>query len=946
MGNAQFLVRLRERSISRLSTVAKRWGGLGFAALVVSVALVARTGDLRFRVAGTAVLLFLPIGIRWWLREAKDRLQSRGELLRTWFRTYAEADTERAIRALELDEHVAEGTSRELASLFAKQAVHALPLAQAENERSEEEARTKRLWKIALGAFLLVTLFNLFSVLEGIDLLFARRGEAPFALDYVDEVRLVARPPAYLKRKEAPLEPSAMLRVEKGTQILFEIVPSRAHRTLVLFDGKNRLPLVDDGNGHLAARWPVVDSCTLRVVALFGTESIPSSAVWEVESIPDAVPHVAVEGAPKTFELGETKETETLLSFEAQDDHGLREIVASFRSGEREERVSLGPLDGEPKTHRSAYRLVFQHPFVKRAFAPVEVRIEAKDNDNVFGPNWGKSEPVMLLPPVVGGSEVRRKRALEKLRSVLVLALAEELETPGVPTRESLELPAREELERALAELDALPSAATLRPRLRMLIERAVSPLTSVKGVPTSAGSGQKKASGTEPKNLTERLEKATLVVDATLRGLLTKDAKTVTRRLSDIADLLVLKVVDESVQKKDATLRVDEVMDVLKKGGESLVALGPLGRDIGEIVVAYLPRITRTRKTDSNQALLAAIDLATRLKYVESSFGAEGSGRGSGSESTGSGEESEEEGSSQGQGDGETDEVDQAFRESARDLEELIRDHQETMSELERAKEPNVDRNAFKKLAEEHIKNIRRIVEPLPTHSEGADSWTNKGSQAKELGEAMAGSLENGDPSHALEQGKEAIRTLEEAKGMKGFGRPPPREDLERKKKELAEENKWLEGELKRLQREGAEKNRSKFDEIGAKEEKLAERTKKASSQKGVQEEVAKPLEQAERKMREAGAEMRALSPENASRAQKEAQTLLEQAKQKMQDQGEDGQGGQDDGKVGGEKVEIKKDDGKDREAFRKRVLEGMAKGSLTQKEEALKRYTEGLLR
>src|SRR5262249_43530573 len=117
----------------------------------------------------------------------------------------------------------------------------------------------------------------------------------------------------------------------------------------------------------------------------------------------------------------------------ASDDHGLREVHLVLRSASQEERRVLARLDGEKKNDRGGHVLRATDPFIKKSHSPVEVRVEAKDNDPITGPKWGASAAITVVPPEVGEPEARRVDGLRRLRDALVDALATRLEDP-LPT--------------------------------------------------------------------------------------------------------------------------------------------------------------------------------------------------------------------------------------------------------------------------------------------------------------------------------------------------------------------------------------------------------------------------------------------------------------------------------------------------------------------------------
>src|SRR4029078_10897866 len=97
-----------------------------------------------------------------------------------------------------------------------------------------------------------------------------------------------------------------------------------------------------------------------------------------------------------------------------------REVHLVLRSGPREERRVLAKLDGETKSDRGGYVLPAADAFVKKSNAPIEIVVEAKDNDPITGPKWGASAAITLVPPHVGEPEARRIGALKRLRASLV----------------------------------------------------------------------------------------------------------------------------------------------------------------------------------------------------------------------------------------------------------------------------------------------------------------------------------------------------------------------------------------------------------------------------------------------------------------------------------------------------------------------------------------------
>ena len=313
-----------------------------------------------------------------------------------------------------------------------------------------------------------------------------------------------------------------------------------------------------------------------------------------------------------------------------------------LRCGAREERRVLARLDGETKTDAGGQILKLRDPFLRKSHAPVEVTVEAKDNDPLNGPKWGASAAITIVPPDVGEPEARRLEALRKVRDAMVDSLAWRLgrDVPAVAGERKAFLAdekSRTEddeklLDRTLSDTYAgVRVPARTRALLlsqRMTTRKAIDAELRTPGPDTRAG-------------VVKATERMVLVVDAIVRGLGVRDSRDSAKQLADVADDLAAGADGMQTAGDDArarsTVRMDVATLVLAAGGRVMTRLGALGRDLGEIVEADLPRVGRARDAkDFAHAELAARDLAARLRQPDPSFGSSGSGSRAGGESGG----------------------------------------------------------------------------------------------------------------------------------------------------------------------------------------------------------------------------------------------------------------------------------------------------------------------
>ena len=941
-------------------------------ALVFAVALlVARGGTVRARAGGAGAMLACA-GLLAVAAYRERRVWSSPH--RTIDRVAGGVDPDRAARAQRalglLDPPPAsqpllhDGTSPELAQLHVRRALAALPL-----EAIEQGAQRLGL-RFATGALVLavavlgLAVFAPWSVLEGLDVLLARHRLAPVPMTWLDEPELHTRPPDYLHAGEREGHPFGEIELPRGTLLTYSGVALHPGRNLALTDGASEVPFVDDGKGHMVARWPLEGSVELRVVALFGDVRIEEGELTRVRSIADEKPIVTLEGAPRTIELArEADVAEIPVRYEATDDHGLREVHLVLRAGGREERRVLARLDGETRDDKGGHVLRPTDPFIKKTHVPVEVTVEAKDNDPITGPKWGASAPITIVPPDVGEPQSLRLEGVRKLRDRFVDSLAWRMEHP-IPKvlgeRKAMLADEGKTVDDDAELLDATVSEAyagvRVPGRLQALLRGQMRKVREAMTQEARVASPQTHGA------LVKASERIVLVTDAIVRGLGDRDARASAKQLADVADDVVMGEVLEarSDEHERGKAKVDAGLGVLQGGWASMKKLGELGRDIGEIVQADDARIVRARTAaDYAHAELAARDLVARLREPDPSFGEQGGPQRGGGESGGGR-------GTPGAADEEGDDVARAFDEAAQDLDQLSQDHAGQMAKVQNdlsGAESSEDAKALSDESKKHAEKVRDSVRELPTTGGASESWSGKAAAAREQAEQMARALEEGSPADAVSSGKSALQTLDEAKRASerepwrrwNDQETPVEKRIAEARRKLEPEIAWAEQKLGELRKKAAERARGDLSEDAVKEHEMAERARQLG-EKGREQmpgSALDALEEAEKSMQKAADQLRAGDPDRAMGDQQEAQRQLEMARQAMgneKDEGSDpgeAQTGDDNGGLSREKTDIPNADAhKGPEDFRRRVTQGLSQPASGRLKDAVRRYAEGLLR
>ena len=950
--------RLRALWQDETSPAARR--GVWAAAVVgvIAAALVGRIGTDWSRAAAAAIVIvaLVPAIARWMLlrrRKHDPRAVMRATVLRT------QPDLARAaLRALALREKTEANPDR--GSLELAQYHFHKVLGRASLDRVVYRA-SRHAWLVTAAAFaggalaLGTVALDPFRVLEGLDVLAARDGVAPVPMRWVEVARFVVEPPAYLQMAKSPIRPYHPTALHVGTTITVHAAPIHDGRELVLTDGALEVPFRDDGEGALVARWTLVEDTELRIAARFGDVLLPEPLELRVDSIADHAPYVLLEGAPATKRL--LDHPRIPIHWEARDDHGLREVSLVLRAGDLEVRRELSRKQGGGAVDKGGIELRADDPFLDESYLPVEVTVQALDNDPVTGPKWGKSAPMILLPPQIGEREAMRYAALARGRDALTDLLAERLERRGHNDRAQIERerPMQADALKALAELlEGEWGGLRFRGRLAALargqMELLEKDFTAWTQSPTKATREQ----------LVGRTEDVLLALDSALGALGFRDTRASSLELAEVATdaATAIEQSRDPASSDSALLRFDADLGVLERSAPHLMAMGGLGRDIGEIVENGLRRIRRAYDAgDRYHARLAAEDLAARLRQPDPSFGSAGGGGGRGQ---GGGQGGVESGHGHGQASqGEPSRAAQDAADVERALEQLRQEHAEEMSEVEKALQEAMSpemQQALDEALRDAAKEVREAVQELPRDAAQPDSARAEAARGRSEAEAAAAALEKGELGQAMQRGQQAIEALRQAerKASRASSGSPKQQMAEaagnaaRKLQDILQRAEQARGQAQGKASEGA---RARLERSAIRERQLAERARQIRRQSESGEaplpgEQLQHLEEAARAMEDAARQLDGAKGERAQERQRQAQRLLEMAQPEREqasaddDQHGDGNELARDADVPGENRDERAD------AFRKRVTEGLGKDAPPHLRDAIKRYAEGLLR
>ncbi len=943
----------------------------------LACALLARRGTSWTRAGAAAgVLVILVIFVVGWWRDRRtvaDPLRLVQQVIRRTDRAMGE----QALRLVRLMQRLtgevetapasggASSAGVTLATFQLDKLIEKASIEQVRNA-ARQRAKTYR-WVGALCALvaLVVCVERMREIVEGMDVLAARHGRAPWPLYWTEQLRVQATPPAYLRQPGRRLFSGATSMLPIGTQLTLRARPLYADRRLLVTDGAQETPFVSDGEGGLVAHFEVTQDQVLSVAARFGDVLIVEPEALNIVALADEAPVVQLDGAPSTQQLRELSRLE--LRWWAQDDHGLRQVDLVLRSGNREERRTLGTYDDESARQRGGHVLMPSDRFLRALYLPAEISIEARDNDPVGGSKWGKSAAITIVPTAVGELEALRYLALIQARDRFVDAAAIGAEQAPAPASK----PANRAEQAAQKAADKAAAADRLR-RFDQALESAAGGFEqalgeSYGGLRVAPGFrnfalGRLRLLRTLKGTLVQRsrsVEDLVLALDGVLASLSNRDAQRVAKILGNVAEEAMVGAQQAQAGESPApgVERLDKAIYALHAGAQQLLSLGVLGNDLGSVALADLGRVSRARQaSDFYHAELAARHLAERLHRPVPSFGAQGSGGGGGVEA-GQGEGSSEPQPGQG-GQGQ-----RHFDDLADQIAELARQHAGAVDQVDQTlagAQQAENSAALREEAERRAKEIRDAVTDLPEPGSSPGTAEAAGSLARESGRGMAQELEGLKLEQAAESARRALSALSDARA-KSEGHGYFQGQLERARAVIEEHQRWLQEQLEAQRQQARERTRNLLqgptqleNELANKAQELSRRGDDANS--AMPGDVTERLRQAEQLMQQAARELSRGEGQAGLSLQRDAQRLLESADQgktsdpeQSQDDKQSQEPGDEDGngRAGGFSGDVPKAEQQNRaEEFRKRVLRSLGDSSEGHLAPAVKRYAEGLLR
>ena len=262
---------------------------------------------------------------------------------------------------------------------------------------------------------------------------------APLARGFIEQTRVRLVYPSYLGRPNSTLIDPTLIEVPHGTTILLTVRPRIAVSAGELRIGELRLQLRVASDGRLQGEFVADKDAALHFRLKRGVEWLSDGLERHVRVVRDQAPRPRIE-SPENSSLVELEEP-IPIEFVAEDDTGVAsvELVVRLPSG----RLLRRPLWSEQGTHPARRRVRGQDTLrladmgANPGDTPL-LWLEARDGDEVTGPNVGRSETVALE---VASAISRRTQHLERLQRIvsqMLDTLADRLENPVAGSPQTL----------------------------------------------------------------------------------------------------------------------------------------------------------------------------------------------------------------------------------------------------------------------------------------------------------------------------------------------------------------------------------------------------------------------------------------------------------------------------------------------------------------------------
>jgi len=257
-----------------------------------------------------------------------------------------------------------------------------------------------------------------------------QKDEAGIAVaSIVDSVEAELTYPAYAHR--TPLALSGVVTIEaiRGTSVEVRARTRVEVSGGVLELGETRVRLSPDGSDGLRGRFVVRDDARLRIRVRDGDGRwLRDPGEWTVRALADLPPRVTIT-SPDTDVTAELRDAVS-LHWKAVDDIGLRTAdLVVVAPGGRQVRRRLVWDEEAAQVEAAGEASIVAAAFGARPGDELTLWVEARDGDDVSGPNQGRS---VVRTIRVASEATRRSEALAGLSSVLGLgldALADRLES-------------------------------------------------------------------------------------------------------------------------------------------------------------------------------------------------------------------------------------------------------------------------------------------------------------------------------------------------------------------------------------------------------------------------------------------------------------------------------------------------------------------------------------